>query len=1144
VFVTGDYAAALTLYNTGGTTGATLAFTGGTDVFLAKYTSAGAVSWAARMAGTTTSVEIGNALATDSSGNVFVTGRYANTLTLYNTGGTVAGTLALTSSPNAFTVKYSPTGFLVQLGSASSNVLVDATYTPSTMSPFINGTAQTTLAGTTLATTGIYVGGPSNYFNGTISEVLIYNSTLTAAQRQTVEGYLAYKWRIQSNLPTIQPFYAITPFSRTFGPTDILGCSLWLDGADNSTMNSTTAVTVWNDKSGNSNTMTGTGTWTGSNMTFNGSTNAFSNLTYVFPNSNYSIFGVYSNTTGPTDSNYQNVLYGSNGYPRIGTLGASNATWSVIESSANSNGWTHVSSDSTGSNLFACDGTMNFWTGRFNGSTWSWQIQSGFSDIHVASAPSSNGSNVAIASTYSVYTGIYNGSTWAWTQHVGSGTGIPAGVSVFQQVACDYSGSNVVVAASPGYVYTGIYNGSTWAWTQQTPPGSNANYPGFSMVASDSTGSNIAVAKGTSGYIWTGRRISGGSYTWTGASAAGSNNWISVTLSANGSNIIAGINISVLWRGTYNGTSWTWAAITGSPSGGVWKTTVLSSNGSNLTLLNQAGYVWLGVYNGTTWTFNTQTSLGRINSAISAIASDPTGSVLTASTSNTLASSGFPSYIIRASNALVSSYSPYVFAAQFLNAYASANIPPRPATSTVLVSAVTSSTAFRSFVNGLENVSTTASATLATTGIYVGGPSNYFNGSISELLVYSSTLSTAQRQQVEGYLAAKWGLRASLSSNQPYKTLLPATLAPAQYANVTPGNWTQDWQPYLKSLAAANATGVTVTTSNLTGGATFATSGWWGAVVGSDGNIYFCPMQAANFLKLTVSTGVTTNITGGGTYTGGGWRGGVLGPDGNIYCVPNVATNILKLTVSTGVTTNITGGAVFTASGWYGGALGPDGNIYFGPTSATNILKLNVATGVTTNITGGATYTANGWRGAVLGSDGNIYFTPYAATNILKLNVATGVTTNITGAATYTANGWYGGGVVGTDGNIYFPPYAATNILKLNVATGVTTNITGAAAYTSFGWYGGALGPDGNIYFTPSSASNVLKLDVSTEVTTNITGTATYNSLGGWFGGVLAPDGNIYCAPYGSSNVFTIAFSGLSQKPSSNYTMSAYANRS
>ena len=54
------------------------------------------------------------------------------------------------------------------------------------------------------------------------------------------------------------------------------------------------------------------------------------------------------------------------------------------------------------------------------------------------------------------------------------------------------------------------------------------------------------------------------------------------------------------------------------------------------------------------------------------------------------------------------------------------------------------------------------------------GPNNYpLNGTISELLIYPSFLDTGPRQQVEGYLAWKWGLQSYLPANHPYKNSAP-----------------------------------------------------------------------------------------------------------------------------------------------------------------------------------------------------------------------------------------------------------------------------------------------------------------------------------------------------------------------------------
>jgi len=46
-------------------------------------------------------------------------------------------------------------------------------------------------------------------------------------------------------------------------------------------------------------------------------------------------------------------------------------------------------------------------------------------------------------------------------------------------------------------------------------------------------------------------------------------------------------------------------------------------------------------------------------------------------------------------------------------------------------------------------------------------------GNIAEVITYNTSVSTLQRQQVEGYLAWKWGLQANLPVNHPYKNASP-----------------------------------------------------------------------------------------------------------------------------------------------------------------------------------------------------------------------------------------------------------------------------------------------------------------------------------------------------------------------------------
>lgn len=70
-----------------------------------------------------------------------------------------------------------------------------------------------------------------------------------------------------------------------------------------------------------------------------------------------------------------------------------------------------------------------------------------------------------------------------------------------------------------------------------------------------------------------------------------------------------------------------------------------------------------------------------------------------------------------------------------------------------------------------------AFALSATTGVLNIGnghdTSNPFNGMIGEVLIYTGALSDANREQLEGILAHKWGLTSYLSGSHPYKNRPP-----------------------------------------------------------------------------------------------------------------------------------------------------------------------------------------------------------------------------------------------------------------------------------------------------------------------------------------------------------------------------------
>lgn len=69
-------------------------------------------------------------------------------------------------------------------------------------------------------------------------------------------------------------------------------------------------------------------------------------------------------------------------------------------------------------------------------------------------------------------------------------------------------------------------------------------------------------------------------------------------------------------------------------------------------------------------------------------------------------------------------------------------------------------------------VAGTASNITGTAGLIIGrreGSFFFWDGKICEIIVVTTSQTTAQRQQIEGYLAWKWGLQNSLPVGHPYK---------------------------------------------------------------------------------------------------------------------------------------------------------------------------------------------------------------------------------------------------------------------------------------------------------------------------------------------------------------------------------------
>jgi len=99
---------------------------------------------------------------------------------------------------------------------ANTPALVGVQYDTTNLTGLYNGAAQgspavTIPADTALFNIGSHSSGASNYFDGTIGEIVFVQSSVSLSNRQKLEGYLAWKWGLQANLPVGHPYKNAAP---------------------------------------------------------------------------------------------------------------------------------------------------------------------------------------------------------------------------------------------------------------------------------------------------------------------------------------------------------------------------------------------------------------------------------------------------------------------------------------------------------------------------------------------------------------------------------------------------------------------------------------------------------------------------------------------------------------------------------------------------------------------------------------------------------------------------------------------------------------------------------------------------------------------------------------------------------------------
>ena len=592
------------------------------------------------------------------------------------------------------------------------------------------GTTSFTNTETLTWTSGLapeYVGADNvgNKTNSYISEILYYQTVLSVTQRTVLEGYLAWKWGLQSYLPNTHPYYTSPPTQNslptTFLPTQIPNLQGWYDAADpNATgivpANGTT-VTTWSDKSGNARTLGQSGSYALPTLTTNyinslpsvNFTNTSGLITSAFAkSSNVSVFIVGNILAAPTA--YYGTIWGHFvNHDNDIQLRRNANTMAISWHTNNDNNNTLLTAIAGAPVLYSC--TMSNGTGMFmqqtttSGTTTVSSTQAltwtaGSASVYVGLSESGEPIQSYISEIVYYQSVLSTGQrqavegylAWKW----GLQTNLPSN-HPFRYYAPVYNS----VQALTTYVYKPSYLPGLQAWYDANDPYGTAVQPANSAVMSNwfdkSGNSNTMIATGAPTYT-----------------TASQNGLPGITLSGN-----SGTTITNYYRGAI-------------PSG-----TFLAELDAFVIYKNSSS-----VTN---------------NSLI-------TRTLLTGTAGNPLEYSG--TSLSSGTYTTTSSYNLYNTNTSLFNINIS-----QATTTTIRVTGYTNGTPM-TFTGGTLFTTPSDNGTVLNLGTR-GDLQSGFNGLYYEVMVFNFPLSTGQRQFVEGYLAWKWGLFASLPTAHPYYAAAP-----------------------------------------------------------------------------------------------------------------------------------------------------------------------------------------------------------------------------------------------------------------------------------------------------------------------------------------------------------------------------------
>ena len=589
---------------------------------------------------------------------------------------------------------------------------------------------------------GAMIGGNSIWpaYYGNVFEMIIYSTSLTLAQRQQVEGYLAQKYSLTGSLPvghpglgptTYRPDYRknnimrAIPYYTQFSPKQIAGCSHWFDATDSSTITlSSGSLTQWNDKSGNGRNLTAVSGFANATVS-----SRYQNGLNVF---NFSGNGLYRTTGG-------NVSYPLEVYIIV-ALKSLTAHVDVL-------GMGDTSTDNFNSLTFAESAASKWHNGSSGGGRQTislttetslsflliqWSIangnyllrRNGTELIQASRNYSFNNSATAIFQIGFRHTDNVYGTSANFSGYIGE-------IVVFNNQIGTTDRQNVESYLTQKWGLTASLPGGHQHFTKQTGAITPTALSKFRMVGiprpqqflptsianiqmwmdgADPAGTGVIPSNGSVLSSWADK--SGKSYN-----ASGVNSPTVVTNAVNSKSVVS-----------YNGSNYSFSII----AAGVFSTAMI--------------IFFVYKVNGAV-TYTTPVTRGVFTN----------GSPID-QYNNTRFLGG-------------NSYNGYT------SAYSHAS-----ATSTSLFTQIiqqSPSTTYNEYVNGSTTSSlsvTGFSASDTASYVYIGTRDNKgttFNGYMCELIVYNQMIGLTAQQKIEGYLAWKWGIQASLPAGHPYKSAAP-----------------------------------------------------------------------------------------------------------------------------------------------------------------------------------------------------------------------------------------------------------------------------------------------------------------------------------------------------------------------------------